>query len=119
MKTNRNKGRLGFWANELKAPVAQSLDGAIFGAAARALLSTQVSSAASERRVKTAKQILTSERNAMGLVQDAFVVRDWIDDGKFPLAKFDLLCKTINDICLEDQELTRQYLNTPLYDNTK
>lgn len=47
------------------------------------------------------------------LVQDAFVVRDWIDDGEFTRAKFDLLCKTINDICLEDQELTRQYLNTP------
>ena len=111
---------LEFWANELKAPVSQPLDGAIFGAAC-ALLSSQVSSVAAERRVKTAKQILASERNAMGedLVQDAFVVRDWIDDGQFTLSKFDLLCNTINDICLEDHEFTKQYLNTPLYENTR
>lgn len=97
---------LRFW-RELKAvPVEESLLGAVFSETARAILTIQLSSASSERRVKALKRILTQERNQLGEItaEDLFVVRDWLKDGDFTPAKFDNLIENIQAFVLEQNE---------------
>jgi hypothetical protein len=98
---------LDFYQAKRSQDVTKGLEGALFSDTARALFTLQLSSAASERRIKAVKRILTSERNALDsmTVEDLFVIRDWLKDGPFTKAKFDELIEAIQEVCANDPEM--------------
>ena len=95
---------VGFWRALKEVPLEESLLGAVFSETARAILTIQLSSASTERRVKALKHILTQDRNQLGeiTVEDLFVVRDWLKEGEFTTAKFDELTTKIQAFIVKD-----------------
>jgi hypothetical protein len=91
---------LAFWRAKAAAPLTESLLGPVFSETARAILTLQLSSGASERRFKAVKRILTMDSCA---TEDLFVVRDWLHDGKFTEWKFDQLLTAMKEIIAKDK----------------
>lgn len=96
---------LEFWRSMKEIPPEVSFLGPTFSETARAILTIQLSSASSERRVKALKHILTNERTHLGNVtaEDILVVRDWIKQETFTKDRFNFLIKRINEFVLENK----------------
>ena len=94
---------LDFWKAKINQPITGGIEGAVFSESARALLTVQLSSGSSERRVKAAKRILTNERNGLheATVEDLFVVKDWVLEEEFTHEKFQLLKKSMQSVIAE------------------
>jgi hypothetical protein len=96
---------LEFWRSIKEESLDKSLLGPVFSETARAILTIQLSSASTERRVKALKRILTEERNRLGEVtaEDIYVVRDWLMEGEFTFQKFDELIEAVKAYIKENK----------------
>jgi hypothetical protein len=104
---------LAFWHKKAAQNPSESLIGAVFSETARALLTMQLSSASSERRIKGVKRILNRERNSLEVltVEDLVVIQDWLNEGEFTKPKFKQLMEMIAKIVAEDKEQEAKYHN--------
>jgi hypothetical protein len=96
---------LEFWKGLASTPPAEDITGAIFAKTARAILSSQLSSAASERRVKAARRIMTNESTNIHSItaEDRLVIRDWLKEEPFTMDKFKELIKEICSIIVAEK----------------
>ena len=101
---------LEFWKNMAATTPDVDVTGAIFAKTARAILSSQLSSAASERRVKAARRIMTNESTNIHSVtaEDRLVIRDWLKEEPFTMQKFKELIKEISTIVMAEKSNEKQ-----------
>lgn len=97
---------LEFWRTKSQQPTDESLIGPVFASTARAILCSQISSAASERRVKAIRRIMTTERSNMDMltIEDRLVIRDWITEEPFTKEKFDELVQKVAEISAREHK---------------
>jgi hypothetical protein len=101
---------LAFWKNMAATNPDVDITGAIFAKTAHAILSSQLSSAASECRVKAARCIMTNESTNIHSVtaEDRLVIRDWLKEEAFTMQKFKELITEISAIIVAEKSNEKQ-----------